>query len=182
MKGFKKEFEGMKFGRYVIAAAVIAMMSPVYPFQHPINSRVSCAHNPSSIFMSMVVESKTQNRPKPIVVSEEAEALSHSSTTMKLTPSYELFQILPDDEDGTVPETIIGNALRDPTVLKLGLEDEHDGLQLSDYKGLGGGKKIEVFPDPFKMVEKELQPFSDSIKELVSSDQPILSMAAKHFF
>jgi len=182
MKGFKKEFEGMKFGRYVIAAAVIAMMSPVYSFQHPINSRISCAHNPSSIFMSMVVESKTQNRPKPIVVSEEAEALSHSSTTMKLTPSYELFQILPDDEDGTVPETIIGNALRDPTVLKLGLEDEHDGLQLSDYKGLGGGKKIEVFPDPFKMVEKELQPFSDSIKELVSSDQPILSMAAKHFF
>ncbi|EEC45328.1 predicted protein, partial [Phaeodactylum tricornutum CCAP 1055/1] len=34
----------------------------------------------------------------------------------------------------------------------------------------------------FKLVEKELQPFSDSIKELVSSDQPILSMAAKHFF
>lgn len=32
------------------------------------------------------------------------------------------------------------------------------------------------------MVEKELKPFSDSIKELVSTDQPILSMAAKHFF
>merc|ERR1712003_86726 len=31
-------------------------------------------------------------------------------------------------------------------------------------------------------VEKELQPFSDSIKELVSTDQPVLSMAAKHFF
>merc|ERR1712194_661109 len=31
-------------------------------------------------------------------------------------------------------------------------------------------------------VEKELQPFSDSIKELVATDQPILSMAAKHFF
>jgi geranyl diphosphate synthase len=32
------------------------------------------------------------------------------------------------------------------------------------------------------MVEQELKPFSDSIKELVSTDQPILSMAAKHFF
>jgi len=32
------------------------------------------------------------------------------------------------------------------------------------------------------LVEKELKPFSDSISELVSNDQPILSMAAKHFF
>ena len=37
-------------------------------------------------------------------------------------------------------------------------------------------------PYPFKMVEKELKPFSDSMKELVSTDQPVLSMAAKHFF
>ena len=35
------------------------------------------------------------------------------------------------------------------------------------------------FPDPFKLVENELKPFSDSISELVSTDQPILSMAAK---
>merc|ERR1712238_156771 len=53
---------------------------------------------------------------------------------------------------------------------------------LGDYKGCGGKKKIESLPDPFAMVEKELKPFSDSITELVSSDQPILSMAAKHFF
>jgi len=50
------------------------------------------------------------------------------------------------------------------------------------FKGCGGSLKIETLPDPFQMVEKELQPFSDSIKELVSTDQPILSMAAKHFF
>jgi len=182
MIGSKKQGQGMMVGRYVIAAAVIAMMSPVSSFQYPINSQISNVQNPSSLCMSMVVEPRTQNRSKPIVVSEEAEALSHSSTTMKLTPSYELFQILPLEEEGFIPETMSGNALRDPDLTKLGMADEHDGLQLSDYKGLGGKKKIESFPDPFKLVDKELQPFSDSIKELVASDQPILSMAAKHFF
>ena len=38
---------------------------------------------------------------------------------------------------------------------------------------------MSSLPEPFKLVEGELQPFSDSIAELVSSDQPILSMAAK---
>ena len=71
--------------------------------------------------------------------------------------------------------------MRDGSVLQ-NVEDPLAGLQLEEYQGLGGSKKIETLPDPFKMVEKELQPFSDSIKELVSSDQPILSMAAKHFF
>jgi len=60
--------------------------------------------------------------------------------------------------------------------------DELEGLKLSMFKGCGGSARIESLPDPFKMVEKELQPFSESIKELVSTDQPILSMAAKHFF
>merc|ERR1719253_2352707 len=55
-------------------------------------------------------------------------------------------------------------------------------MKLINYKGLGGSEKIESLPDPFKIVEKELKPFSDSIQELVSTDQPILSMAAKHFF
>jgi len=121
-------------------------------------------------------------KSSPIVVSEEAEALSHSETTMKLTPSYELFQMLSEEEGGTVPALTSGNALRDGSALKIGRPDSLEGLQLSEFKGLGGKKKIETLPDPFKMVEKELQPFSDSIKELVSSDQPILSMAAKHFF
>lgn len=120
-------------------------------------------------------------RPNPVVVSEEAEALSHSDTTMKLTPSYELFQMLSAEEGGEAPPTTSGNAMRDGSVLQ-NVEDPLAGLQLEEYQGLGGSKKIETLPDPFKMVEKELQPFSDSIKELVSSDQPILSMAAKHFF
>eukprot|EP00538_Stauroneis_constricta_P000727 CAMPEP_0119555048 /NCGR_PEP_ID=MMETSP1352-20130426/7370_1 /TAXON_ID=265584 /ORGANISM="Stauroneis constricta, Strain CCMP1120" /LENGTH=537 /DNA_ID=CAMNT_0007601743 /DNA_START=469 /DNA_END=2082 /DNA_ORIENTATION=- len=136
----------------------------------------------SRLSMSAVADSPSKFRPNPVVVSAEAEALSHSATTMKLTPSYELFQLLPEDEGGMLPEVTSGNALRDNAVLKTGKDDELDGLQLSQFKGCGGTEKIENLPDPFKMVEKELQPFSDSIKELVSSDQPILSMAAKHFF
>lgn len=124
----------------------------------------------------------------PVVVSAEAEALSHSSTTMKLIPSYDLFQILPDDEGGYAPQATYGNAIRqkhrinDDASMHAEMEDEYSNLDLGDYEGLGGKKKITTLPDPFKMVEKELKPFSDSITELVSSDQPILSMAAKHFF
>ena len=123
-----------------------------------------------------------QRKLSPVVVSEKAEALSHSGTTLKLTPSFELFQMLSKEEGGKLPATVPGNERRDPTVLKIGRPDTLEGLQLSTYQGLGGKTPIESLPDPFKMVEKELQPFSDSIKELVSSDQPILSMAAKHFF
>jgi geranylgeranyl pyrophosphate synthase len=119
-------------------------------------------------------------RPNPVVVSAKAEALSHSPTTMKLIPSYDLFQILTEEEGGELPKKVEGNALRDGTVLKIGMPDSLEGLQLLDY--IDGNLKVETLPDPFKMVEKELQPFSDSISELVSSDQPILSMAAKHFF
>jgi geranyl diphosphate synthase len=126
---------------------------------------------------------KPKFRNNPVVVSKEAEALSHSDTTMKLTPSFELFQLLTEAEGGVVPPTMSGNALRDGSVLKNGsAADSLEGLQLADFQGLGGKRKITEFPDPFHMVESELQPFSDSIKELVSSDQPILSMAAKHFF
>ena len=127
------------------------------------------------------VTAKKKYRPNPVVVSAEAERLSHSSTTMKLTPSYELFQILDTNEGGVKPSTISGNSMRYKAIIKTG-RDSLEGVQISDYVGLGGKKKIETLPDPFKMVEKELQPFSDSIKELVSTDQPVLSMAARHFF
>jgi len=127
-------------------------------------------------------ESAPVSDPAPVVVSAKSEALSHSTTTMKLTPSFNLFQMLPEDEGGIVPQTAAGNELRDGDALKVGIPDTLWDMKLSDYKGLGGNKKIETLPDPFKMVEKELQPFSDSIKELVSTDQPVLSMAAKHFF
>ena len=152
----------------------------------PLKSRHYVATSPSALSVTMSAihdEKKTKFRPNPVVVSAEAEALSHSDTTMKLTPSYDLFQMLTEEEGGTAPEITGGNAMRDATVLKgTGKGDKLDGVQLSMFKGCGGKMKIETLPDPFKMVEKELQPFSDSIKELVSTDQPILSMAAKHFF
>ena len=143
--------------------------------------------SPSIHLLSMsAVADNVSNKSKtgqssPVVVSAEAEALSHSTTTMKLTPSYDLFQLLTEEEGGVVPELTCGNILRDGAAIK-DEKDALDGLQLSSFVGCGGKIKVETLPDPFKMVEKELQPFSDSIKELVSTDQPILSMAAKHFF
>ena len=37
-------------------------------------------------------------------------------------------------------------------------------------------------PEPFSMVSEELQPLSDYVKELVVSENPVLTMAASHFF
>lgn len=176
-----------KNSRWVLAS----IMATVFFFSTDAFTHKVTLSRSSPVHMSATPIEKPKTQPEvqmqkfkgtPVVVSKEAEALSHSDTTMKLTPSYELFQMLPEEEGGVVPVRMSGNALRDSTVLKVGQPDTLEGLQLSDYKGLGGNKKIEDLPDPFKMVEKELKPFSDSIKELVSTDQPILSMAAKHFF
>ena len=142
----------------------------------------------SAMVVKVSMSSRTEKsatpkfRSNPIVVSEAAESLSHSLTTLKLTPTYELFQMLPEKDGGKEPASRAGNALRNGSILTAGRPDTMPHVQLSDYQGLGGKISIDTLPDPFKMVEKELQPFSDSIKELVSSDQPILSMAAKHFF
>ena len=163
-----------------LAAIILALNSQsTYAFQTfaPMNS---VSRQRMNIFKSHV--SAMQNS-SPVVVSAEAEALSHSDTTLKLQPSFDLFQMLTDEEGGVAPPTMIGNSQRDSMILKEGKEDPLQGLKLEDYIGKGKGKKkIESLPDPFKMVEKELKPFADSITELVSSDQPILSMAAKHFF
>ena len=123
-----------------------------------------------------------QRKLTPVVVSEKAEALSHSGTTLKLTPSFALFQMLAEEEGGVAPPTVPGNERRDAMSMKAGRPDTLTNVKLSSYQGIGGKVPIENLPDPFKLVDKELQPFSDSIKELVSTDQPILSMAAKHFF
>ncbi len=87
-------------------------------------------------------------RSSPVVVSEEAEALSHSETTMKLTPSFELFQLLEEFEGGKAPPSMSGNALR--TSIQNG-KDTLAGFDLSEY--LQNLKLIEALPDPFKMVE-----------------------------
>lgn len=172
----------------VVAAFAIPAMDAFMPSQ--CSSRL--VNTPSINLLQMTAtlrEESTASTPsakdlgaQPVVVSAEAEALSHSETTMKLIPSFDLFQMLAEEEGGIIPHTVAGNAMRDDTILKVGVPDTLEGMKLSEYKALGGKKKIESLPDPFKIVEKELQPFSDSIKELVSTDQPILSMAAKHFF
>lgn len=167
--------------RYALAAALLALhlnnaaaftftsTSPKFPRQ-------------SHVMRVSAVAAKIS---PPVVVSAEAEALSHSDTTLKLKPSYDLFQLIMEEEGGIIPDITTGNSHRDPSILKNGKENEDTlkDIKLADFMGKGPGKKrIETLPDPFKMVEKELKPFSDSISELVSSDQPILSMAAKHFF
>mmetsp|Transcript_13260 Transcript_13260/g.18777 ORF Transcript_13260/g.18777 Transcript_13260/m.18777 type:complete len:522 (+) Transcript_13260:193-1758(+) len=174
-----KKDSGKMRGRYVLAASVLAaaaLVSPVESYTVP-KKMISLT---KKIAPNMGGETPEKYRPNPVVVSAEAEALSHSSTTMKLTPSYDLFQMLPEEEGGDIPGITQGNALRDGTNLKVGTPDTLEGLKIADY--ISGNKKINDLPDPFKMVEKELQPFSDSISELVSTDQPVLSMAARHFF
>jgi hypothetical protein len=37
-------------------------------------------------------------------------------------------------------------------------------------------------PDPFKFVAGELSPLSDFVKDMLASENPVLSMAASHFF
>lgn len=160
------------FGFPVAAAALLLSSSTVSAF-----STLSTPTNIHSSRVEQVSSTLAQTKGSPIVVSEKAEALSHSDTTLKLIPTYEMFQLLPDSDGGVSPESCPGNALRES------LNDDDDTLQGVQIKDLISGEmSVKTLPDPFKLVEKELKPFSDSIKELVSSDQPILSMAAKHFF
>mmetsp|Transcript_32729 Transcript_32729/g.55361 ORF Transcript_32729/g.55361 Transcript_32729/m.55361 type:complete len:508 (-) Transcript_32729:161-1684(-) len=182
-----------KRGNYAVPLMIVAAFAlPTAEAFAPSQASSRLVHTSSINLLQMTAtlreESTTSSTsPKdlgaqPVVVSAEAEALSHSETTMKLVPSFDLFQMLSEEEGGIIPHTVAGNAMRDDTILKVGIPDKLEGMKLKDFKGLGGKQKIETLPDPFSMVEKELQPFSDSIKELVSTDQPILSMAAKHFF
>ena len=41
---------------------------------------------------------------------------------------------------------------------------------------------VPTGPDPFSMVASELQSLSDYVKDLVASENPVLTMAASHFF
>ncbi|GMI32387.1 hypothetical protein TeGR_g14817 [Tetraparma gracilis] len=120
----------------------------------------------------------------PVVVSGRAEALSHSASTLKLRPSYELFQVLPDREGGEPSLAATQYRLRHGLFGRHALEDDVGEVSPDPMAGvdLADARLMAKLPDPFKLVDKELQPFADSISELVSSDQPVLSMAAKHFF
>ena len=41
---------------------------------------------------------------------------------------------------------------------------------------------VPLGPEPFGLVSDELQSLSDYVKELVVSENPVLTMAASHFF
>jgi geranylgeranyl pyrophosphate synthase len=162
-------------------------------------SNLFSASPPSSKSSNQLSNASKATSSSPVVVSERAEALSHSATTMKLIPSFELFQLLPEKQGGKAPVVSIGNKNRQSTTA---IPDTYSNFRMADYEGVvsaisdvrnlkgSAARKqqhveklsIQSLPDPFAMVEDEIQPFSDSIKELVSTDQPILSMAAKHFF
>jgi len=126
---------------------------------------------------SSVLSANPQKQSNPVVVSEKAEALSHFDTTLRLTPSFDLFQLLPEEEGGERSSSSLAADAR---------REERENQPVDTLKGFkidfSNLRQVADLPEPFKLVDSELQPFSDSIKELVSSDQPILSMAAKHFF
>jgi hypothetical protein len=68
--------------------------------------------------------------PQPVFVPADAEALSHSKTTMRLTPSFDLFQMLPDDEGGQLPLAMAGNECRDSDILKADIPDIDTSLNM----------------------------------------------------
>jgi hypothetical protein len=154
-------------GRFALAVSALLLLPVASAFQpsaYMPTRGVQSTHELSVSMSATPVEKPAAKkfRSSPVVVSAKAEALSHSETTMKLQPSFELFQMLTEEEGGSVPAATSGNALRDDTILKVGRPDTLGDLRLADYVGLGGKIKIETLPDPFQMVEKELQPFSRS--------------------
>jgi len=170
--------------RYALAAAILAVntVGPLTVSAFILPSLQHQRQRTNHVMRATAVAAKPSS---PVVVSNNAEELSHSETTLRLKPSFDLFQLLTEEEGGIIPPTTTGNTHRDSTVLHTSSQptDTLKDVKLADYIGKGkDSRKIESLPDPFKMVEKELKPFADSISELVSSDQPILSMAAKHFF
>merc|ERR1711968_355588 len=67
-----------------------------------------------------------------------------------------------------------------PVDIRLLDEQEHDDLPGRTHViNLAKGPPC---PDPFALVKSELNPFSDNMKLLVASENPILSQAASHFF
>ncbi|CAM9897211.1 unnamed protein product [Ascophyllum nodosum] len=84
----------------------------------------------------------------------------HRATTLgnlDLKPAYRLFDTVPP-----------------PSAM--------EAARTSDAVDLDVMGKAPYSVDPFALASKDLSPFTDSIKELVESDHPVLSMAARHFF
>lgn len=71
-----------------------------------------------------------------------------------------------------------------PAVDKFVRLPESDGAKVNsqeDFTMRAKGPAPEG-PDPFKLVANELSPLSEFVKEMVVSENPVLTMAASHFF
>ncbi len=61
-------------------------------------------------------------------------------------------------------------------------ESDYSVARSADYIGISADGPAPEGPDPFKFVAKELSPLSEFVKEMVVSENPVLTMAASHFF
>mmetsp|Transcript_3766 Transcript_3766/g.5892 ORF Transcript_3766/g.5892 Transcript_3766/m.5892 type:complete len:418 (-) Transcript_3766:406-1659(-) len=86
------------------------------------------------------------------LISPEIKAVSTDMDPADLTPAVDKFVRLPGPNN-----------------------DEAEYFMTAKGPGPGG-------PDPFKMVGDELHSLSEYVKELVQSENPVLTMAASHFF
>jgi hypothetical protein len=71
-----------------------------------------------------------------------------------------------------------------PAVDKFVRLPESDATKVKSTEGYTMSAKGPVpdGPDPFKFVANELSPLSEFVKEMVVSENPVLTMAASHFF
>ena len=71
-----------------------------------------------------------------------------------------------------------------PAVDKFVRLPESDGAKVNSQENFTMRAKgpAPEGPDPFKLVANELSPLSEFVKEMVVSENPVLTMAASHFF
>eukprot|EP01083_Nonionella_stella_P168314 567874_1 len=146
--------------RYALAAAILAaaVVPNALAFTTPgvsFHSTTSTGQQqrPTRHIMFSAVAAKP-NKSSPVVVSEEAEALSHSDTTLKLQPSYDLFQMLTEEEGGVAPAVTTGNRNRDPSILKSekgqmidtleGIEFSEKGQMIDTLEGIEFSEKGQM--------------------------------------
>ena len=77
----------------------------------------------------------------------------------------------------TMPENKFADLT--PAVDKFAKLPQNDMLQSYTLTAKG---PVPPGPEPFGLVANDIQPLSDYVKELVESENPVLTMAATHFF
>lgn len=70
-----------------------------------------------------------------------------------------------------------------PAPGEMSTELQADFLEtMLEKEALDDSRAVSQTLDPFKLVEKDLEPLSQYVLELVDSENPVLTMAASHFF